>query len=111
MPRNSSPLLVAGYLFMVSDAGVVSCLDALSGELKWMERVASSTSASLLYSNGLIYLTEESGQTFIFKSEPNFKLVAKNDLREKTLSSPMSYGNSLIIRTEKAIYRIGKNEL
>lgn len=111
VPRNSSPLLVAGYLFMVSDAGVVSCLDALSGELKWMERVASSTSASLLYSNGLIYLTEESGQTFIFKSEPNFKLVAKNDLREKTLSSPMSYGNSLIIRTEKAIYRIGKNEL
>ena len=56
-----------------------------------MERVASSTSASLLYSNGLIYLTEENGQTFIFKSEPNFKLVAKNDLREKTLSSLMSY--------------------
>ena len=48
VPRNSSVLVVNGMLFMAADNGVVSCLDAKTGELYWMERVAGSCSASLL---------------------------------------------------------------
>ena len=62
VPRNSSPVIVNGLLFMVSDAGVVSCLDALTGEIKWMERVAGSTSASLIHAAGMI---DTAGASFI----------------------------------------------
>lgn len=109
VPRNSSPVIVNGLLFMVSDVGVVSCLDARTGALKWMERVAGSTSASLIHAGGMIYLTDEEGSTYVFKAKPSFELMATNILNERTLASGMAYGNTLVLRTEVALYRIGKD--
>ena len=108
VPRNSSPVIVNGLLFMVSDAGVVSCLDALTGEVKWMERVAGSTSASLIHAGGMIYLTDEEGTTYVFQAKPSFELHATNSLQERTLASGMAYGNTFVLRTEVALYRIGE---
>ena len=42
VPRNSSVVVVEGLLFMAADNGVVSCLDAKTGQLYWIERVAGS---------------------------------------------------------------------
>ena len=115
-PHNSSPVLVQGaagrvLFFMAADSGVVSCLDAKSGELKWMERVAGSCSASLLYAGGRIYLTDESGKTFVFKAGIPFKLLAENDLEERTLATPIAVPGGLVIRTESAVWKIGKKEI
>ena len=108
VPRNSSFLVVNGMLFMAADNGVVSCLDALNGQIYWMERVAGSCSASLLLANGRIYLCDESGKTFIFKAQKEYSLIATNDLGERMLASPVAYQGSLLLRTEKGIWRIGK---
>jgi outer membrane protein assembly factor BamB len=108
VPRNSSVLVVNGMLFMAADNGVVSCLDALNGQIYWMERVAGSCSASLLLANGRIYLCDESGKTFIFKAQKEYSLIATNDLGERMLASPVAYQGSLLLRTEKGIWRIGK---
>ena len=114
-PHNSSPVLVRGpdgslLFFMAADSGVVSCLDAKSGELKWMERVAGSCSASLLHAGGRIYLTDELGKTFVFKAGTPFQLLAENDLEERTLATPIAVPDGLVIRTENAIWKIGKTE-
>lgn len=108
VPRNSSVLVVNGMLFMAADNGVVSCLDALNGQIYWMERVAGSCSASLLLANGRIYLCDESGKTFIFKAQKEYSLIATNDLGERMLASPVAYQGSLLLRTEEGIWRIGK---
>lgn len=113
VPHNSSPLLVRDtdgreLFFMAADSGVVSCLDAKSGELKWMERVAGSCSASLLHAGGRIYLTDESGKTFVFKAGIPFTLLAENDLEERTLATPIAVPGGLVIRTENAVWKIGK---
>ena len=109
--RNSSPLLVRtkedGLLFfMAADHGVVSCLNAKTGELKWMERVAGSCSASLLYADGKIYLIDELGKTFVFEAQAEYRLVAENDLQERTLASPIIVPGALIIRTEERVWKI-----
>ena len=93
---------------MAADNGVVSCLNAKNGQLYWMERVAGSCSASLLLANGRIYLCDESGKTFIFKAQKEYSLIATNDLGERMLASPITYKGSLLLRTEKGIWRIGK---
>ena len=108
VPRNSSVLVVNGMLFMAADNGVVSCLDANNGQVYWMERIAGSCSASLLLANGRIYLCDESGKTFIFKAQKEYSLIATNDLGERMLASPITYKGSLLLRTEKGIWRIGK---
>ena len=109
--RNSSPLLVRtredGLLFfMAADHGVVSCLSAKTGELKWMERVAGSCSGSLLFAGGRIYLTDEEGKTFVFNARSQYRLVAENDLQERTLASPIAVPNGLVIRTEGRVWKI-----
>ena len=113
MPHNSSPVLVRisdenTLLFMAADSGVVSCLDARTGELNWMERVAGSCSGSLLYAAGRIYLTDEAGSTFVFQATEKYELLAKNELEERTLSTPIPVADGLVLRTEKAIWKIGK---
>ena len=105
VPRNSSIILINNLLFMAADNGVVSCLDAKTGTTHWIERVGGSCSSSPLHANGLIYLTDETGKTFVFEAKRKYQLSAVNDLKERTLASSMAYNNSVFIRTEKAIYR------
>ena len=50
-------LVVDDALYMVSDGGTLTCLDAKTGAERWSERVGGAFSASPLYANGLIYTT------------------------------------------------------
>ena len=113
VPHNSSPVLVRvsdenTLLFMAADNGVVSCLDARTGAPIWMERVAGSCSGSLLYASGRIYLTDEAGTTYVFRATAKYELLAKNELEERTLATPIPVDDGLVLRTEKAIWKIGK---
>ena len=108
VPRNSSVVIVNDMLFMAADNGVVSCLDVNTGSIHWIVRVGGSTSSSLLHAAKKIYLTDETGKTFVFKAGKKFEEIASNDLGERTLASLMAWGETLVIRTEKAIYRFGK---
>jgi outer membrane protein assembly factor BamB len=91
---------------MAADNGVVSCLDSSTGVPLWVERVAGSCSSSLVYADGNIYLADETGKTFIFEAKPKYKLLATNDLEERMLASPIVVNNSLVLRTEKNLWRI-----
>ena len=108
VPHNPSPLVVGDALYMVSDTGVLSCLDAKTGTERWTERVEKAYSSSPLYANGLIYLLSEDGTTTVFKPGDSYEEVAKNRLNEKTQASFAVDGDALLLRTEKALYRIEK---
>ena len=105
-PRNSS-VVVNDMLFMAADNGVVSCLIRRVQPL-WIERVGGSCSSSLLHSSNIIYLTDETGKTFVFRAGKKFEAIAVNDLGERTLASLMAWDETLVIRTADAIYRFGK---
>lgn len=62
VPHTPSLLLDGDELYMVSDRGNVSCLDAKTGEVVWSERYAGSNfSASPILADGKIYLLSEEG--------------------------------------------------
>ncbi|RCS53966.1 serine/threonine protein kinase [Bremerella cremea] len=106
VPYNPSLLAVDDAVYMISDNGVLSCLDGQMGELRWKERIGGNFSASPLYANGLVYLLDEKGLTTVFKSGEPFEEVAQNDLQERSLASFGITGNAILLRTEKALYRI-----
>ena len=107
VPRNSSIIVIGNLLFMAADNGVISCLDVKNGKTHWIERVGGSCSSSLLHAKGLIYFTDETGKTFVFEAKKSYSLLAVNDLKERTLASLMAYEGSVVVRTEKAVYRFG----
>jgi outer membrane protein assembly factor BamB len=106
-PNTPSLLLVGNELYMISDAGIATCVDALSGKIHWQERVGGNYSASPVFADSKIYLQSEEGKGVVLKSGKEFLKIAENSLDEKTLASHAIGDDSLFIRTAEHLYRIG----
>lgn len=107
-PRNASPLAVGDAIYLLADDGILSCVDAKTGAERWSERAGKAYSASPIYAGGLVYALDEFGTTTVFKPGESYDPVATNKLNEKSLASFGVDGNALLLRTEKALYRIEK---
>jgi outer membrane protein assembly factor BamB len=107
-PQMPSPLLVGSEIYMVSDKGVATCLDAKTGELVWTDRLGGNFSSSPLFVDGRIYVSNREGETFVLAPGKEFKLLAKNQLEGAIMASPAAVDGALFVRTDKAIYKIGK---
>jgi outer membrane protein assembly factor BamB len=105
-PHTPSALLVGDQLYIVSDNGVATCLDARSGEVHWQQRLGGNFSASPLYASGHVYFQNEEGRGFVVRAGTEYDLVAQNDLGERTLASYAVVEDSLLIRTAEHVYRI-----
>ena len=106
IPHTPSLILDDKKIFMISDRGIGSCLDATTGETIWQERIGGNYSASPILNNGNIYFTSESGDTTIIKASDQYKVIAKNSMGESTLASFAVTEGALFIRTEAHLYRI-----
>lgn len=106
VPRNASPLLVGDELYMVSDNGVISCLDARSGTVHWQERLGGDCTASPLHADGRIYITDENGVTKVIAPGKTFQELATNELPGRTLASLATADGAIFLRTDTAIYRL-----
>jgi outer membrane protein assembly factor BamB len=107
-PSKPSLLVVADELYMVSDRGVATCLDARTGEPRWTERLGGNFSSSPLFADGRIYVGNHDGQTFVFRPGQAFELLATNQLDGQIMATPAAVGRSLYLRTDAALYRIEK---
>ncbi|MEI8320062.1 MAG: PQQ-binding-like beta-propeller repeat protein, partial [Planctomycetia bacterium] len=105
-PRNASPLLVGDELYLVSDNGVISCLDARSGDVHWQERLGGDCTASPLCADGRIYITDENGVTKVIAPGKTFQELATNELPGRTLASLAAADGALFLRTDTALYRL-----
>ena len=105
-PHNPSPLLVGDELYLVSDQGLASCVDAKTGTVHWQERVPGGYSSSPIFANGHVYFQNETGVVTVVRAGTTFKEVAKNSMKERTLASLAAADGALFLRTEKALYRI-----
>ncbi len=111
-PDVPSPVSDGKYFYMVDDRGLVTCLDAKTGTLIWGPEATTEgiVSASPVLADGKLYILNEKGVTSIVSVEPEFKLLAVNELDGSyTLASPAVSGSQLFIRTSTHLYCIGEN--
>jgi outer membrane protein assembly factor BamB len=105
-PLNPSPLLVGEELFLVSDDGVASCLDALTGAVHWKKRLGGNFSASPLFADGRVYFLDEAGTTTVVAASREYERLAVNQLAGRTLASLAVAGRALLLRTDTHLYRL-----
>jgi outer membrane protein assembly factor BamB len=110
-PQNPSPLIVGHELYLVSDQGLSSCLDARTGRAYWQRRVGGAYSASPLYADGKLYLQDEEGTGVVLKAGREFAVLARNALSERSLASCAATDGALYIRTEQHLYRIADRSI
>jgi outer membrane protein assembly factor BamB len=109
-PLTPSPLLVGEELYVVSDNGIVTCLDARTGTSHWRERLNGNFSASPIYADGRIYLLNEEGETTVIAPGKQFQKLATNHLDGETLASIAVSGGALYIRTHENLYRLERGK-
>jgi outer membrane protein assembly factor BamB len=105
-PLNPSPLIVGDELYLVSDTGIATCLDAVTGEQHWQERIGGSFSASPTFADGRIYLLDEEGTTTVLAPGRTFEVLATNKLDGRTLATPAIVDETIFLRTDTHLYRI-----
>ena len=108
-PKMPSPILVDKQLYVMNDGGILTCVDAISGDVEWRERVGGEFSASPTYANGLLYFSDREGKTTVVKPGRELNIVAENKIDGTAhMASITPYENSFLLRSKKGLYRIGK---
>jgi outer membrane protein assembly factor BamB len=105
-----SPILYGDYLYLTTDRGILTCIDAKSGEVKYEGGripVPATFTASPVAFEGKILMTSEDGDTFIVKSGPKHEVIGTNSIGEAVYASPAIADGRIYIRGEKHIYAIG----
>jgi len=105
-PLTPSPLLVGDELYMITDNGIATCVDAATGKEHWKARVGGNHSASPIFADGRIYFLSEEGESVVMAPGKEFKVLAKNELNGETLASMAVSGSSIFVRSRTHLYRL-----
>jgi outer membrane protein assembly factor BamB len=97
-----------GLLYMAGDVGVLSAIDARTGQRVWQERTGGIFTASPVAADGKIYLLSEDGQTIVLAAGSQPRVLARNRLNARQLASPAISGGRIFIRTDDAVIAVGK---
>jgi outer membrane protein assembly factor BamB len=106
--RVGSPVIVGEHAYLLSENGLAHCFDLATGEDKWnKERVSGSSWGSMVAAGDRLYVTGLNGETFVLAAKPQFEVLARNRLDERTLASPAIADGEIFVRTYKHLWCIG----
>lgn len=97
---EQSMITVGGYLYALTDAGVMFCFRNTDGHEMWRERLRGPVSSSPVFAGGHIYWANEAGTYYVFRpNHERFELVAENRPGADAFASPAVNGKQLFLRT------------
>ena len=102
-----SPVIKDGLIYTVTTMNIMMCIDALTGEEIWSANVPSKYIASPIYVNGAIWFFSIKGEILVLKAGRKYEVVAQNQMDSGIWATPAVLRNSMIIRTQNFLYRIG----
>ena len=105
-PQEPSPLLVNDLIYVVSNEGYATCLEAETGEVIWSERIGGSYMASPIYVDGRLYFFSVQGKATVLQVGRTYKILATNRLESGFMASPAVSGRALFLRSKTHLYRI-----
>ncbi len=106
VPQIPTPVIVEGKMYMVHDRGMLTCLDASTGQPVWKHKLKGNFNSSPVYAAGNIYFINVKGECTVIKPGGSFQLVAENNLGEAVKAVPAFINDEMIIRTDKHLYLI-----
>jgi outer membrane protein assembly factor BamB len=105
-----SPVLAGGKYYFASDNGLLSCVNAKTGEPYYIQQRLPkpySLKASPIAAGGNLYISTEDGDVVVVKLGEKYEVVATNHIDDEMfVSSPAAAGGSLYLRNQKALYCI-----
>jgi outer membrane protein assembly factor BamB len=109
LPYVPSPVYYKGHLFMVKNGGIVTCLDAKTGQQVNQDRVPGSAGyyGSPVVGDGKIYLVSQRGEISVISAEPHWRVLSRAKLDEDVMATPAIAGGRIYIRSNEHLYCFG----
>jgi outer membrane protein assembly factor BamB len=112
LPYVSSPLFYDGRIYIVRDGGIISSLDAKTGEPFYAQERLHATGnyySSPVAADGRIYLASLAGKLSVIKAGGNKpELLHEADFGTRILATPALVDGEVFIRTETHLWAFGK---
>jgi outer membrane protein assembly factor BamB len=115
IPRGGNymqtPIVIGDLIFFCKDNGVVTCLDAKTGEEHFGARLGSGRTgftASPVAAGDKIYYTSETGEIHVVHAGKEFKVLAINDMGTECMATPAISGDVLYWRTRNEVVAISE---
>ena len=107
--NTSSPVFCNGYLYHVSDGGLLHCVEMATGQSVYTKALAgvSSLASPVATADGLVYFAS-GGKSYVLKAGPTFEVVATNDLGDPGHASPAVAQGRLFIRGGTKLWCVGR---
>ena len=100
LPYVPTPVAANGLLFLWSDRGVVTAVDAADGEVVWAERVGGNYSSSPVVIGDAVVGVSEDGVVTALNASREFRLRGKSPLGAATKATPAVAGGRVFFRLE-----------
>jgi len=111
---TTSPVLFDNKLFVVTDNGMVSLFNAITGEPYYAQvRLPKpyNLKASPVGANGKLYLATEDGDVVILKMGEKFEVLGTNTLQDQTfIATPVIAGGDLFLRGKTQLFCISQKQ-
>jgi outer membrane protein assembly factor BamB len=108
-PDTCCPVVAGDAVYIVSDNGIATCVDARTGHRDWRNRLSSRNfKSSPLAADGHIYFLGHDGVCTVVEATREFRTVGQNSLDDEFTASPAVSDGRIYLRGKKALYAIGK---
>ncbi len=109
LPDVSSPVATEKYVLMAAGGGTVTCLEAATGKMLWIQDFDDGFSSSPVVVDDRVYLTDKKGKTMVIKLGDKYESLGVNALGEPCVSTPAIPEGRIYLRSDKNLYCIGKD--
>ncbi len=106
-----SNLAYDGHVYLLNDQGILTCLDADTGEIVYEGArmpVAQRFSASPVAFDGKFLMSGSDGDVFVIQAGPEFEVLSVNPMGEAIWASPAIANGRIYIRTLDHLWAIGQ---
>jgi outer membrane protein assembly factor BamB len=110
VPQLPSLVVYRDVVYMLSDRGVLTTLDAATGQMLHQDRLRGLSEnyyASPVAADGKIYLAAHNGVVAVLRAGGQQELLAANALEEEIFATPAIADGRLYVRTVSALYCFG----
>lgn len=105
-----TPLVLGEFLYVCRDNGVLTCFDAVGGEVVYEERLGDGVSgftSSAVTADGKLYYASEEGVVHVVAEGFEFELLGKAELGEECMATPAIAEGTLYYRTRGHLTALG----
>jgi len=107
-PSTASPVVLAGKVFTLNNAGILSAADAKDGKRLWQLRTTGPYSATPVGFGQHLYLVSEKGLVQVVDvTAPEGKVVSTLDLKDTIIGTPSIAGGAVYVRSDKLLVKLG----